>query len=104
MSIQIAGALLEGCVLSFLSREDAYGYRLTQSVKETLDISESTLYPVMRRLQTDNCLTAYDAPHNGRNRRYYSITEYGTKKLQECSSEWHTFKQKIDLYLGGAKA
>lgn len=101
MTIQIASALLEGCVLSFLSKEDAYGYKLTQSVKETLDISESTLYPVMRRLQTDKCLTAYDEPHNGRNRRYYQITEYGTQKLRECSLEWSAFKGKIDSYLGG---
>jgi PadR family transcriptional regulator PadR len=96
MAIQTAGILLDGCVLSLLAREDAYGYSLTQQVKNTLGVSESTLYPVMRRLQTDNCLTVYDKPHNGRNRRYYKITERGLEKFRECRDEWADFKQRID--------
>jgi PadR family transcriptional regulator PadR len=103
MAIQAAGELLDACVLSFISREDAYGYVLTQRVKETLDVSESTLYPVMRRLQTDGCLSVYDLPHNGRNRRYYKITERGVGRLRTRAGEWRLFKRKIDEILEGAE-
>jgi len=96
MAIQAAGVLLDGCVLSLLARADAYGYSLTQQVKSTLGVSESTLYPVMRRLQTDNCLTVYDMPHNGRNRRYYRITERGLERFRECCDEWADFKKRVD--------
>jgi PadR family transcriptional regulator PadR len=101
MAIQVNGTLLDACVLAMLAQGDAYGYSLTQSVKETLDVSESTLYPVMRRLQTDDCLTAYDAPHSGRNRRYYQITARGLDKYRACLEEWNIFKRNVDKILGG---
>jgi len=104
MAIQAAGVLLDGCVLALLAREDAYGYSLTQQVKSTLGVSESTLYPVMRRLQTDECLTVYDEPHNGRNRRYYRITARGRERRMECQAEWADFKKRVDAVLrGGAE-
>jgi len=101
MAIQVTGTLLDACVLALLADSDAYGYSLTQSVRDTLDVSESTLYPVMRRLQTDDCLTTYDEPHSGRNRRYYSITERGLQKYRACLEEWEMFKKRIDSILGG---
>jgi len=104
MAIQASGVLLDGCVLSLLAREDAYGYVLTQKVKSTLGVSESTLYPVMRRLQTDECLTVYDVPHNGRNRRYYRITERGMEKCRQHRFDWIDFKQRVDeILLGGGE-
>ena len=96
MAIQATGILLDGCVLSLLSNEDAYGYSLTQRVKAALQVSESTLYPVMRRLQTEGCLTVYDVPHNGRNRRYYQITPKGREKHQECMTKWKDFVMRIN--------
>ena len=96
MAIQATGVLLDGCVLSLLSAEDAYGYSLTQQMKSSLGVSESTLYPVMRRLQTDDCLTVYDKPHNGRNRRYYRITERGLERFKKCAEEWADFKARVD--------
>jgi len=99
MAIQATGILLDGCVLSLLSEEDAYGYSLTQRVKDVLGVSESTLYPVMRRLQTDDCLTVYDMPHNGRNRRYYRITDRGLERLRLCSEEWTDFKRRVNMIL-----
>ena len=103
MAIQITGTLLDSCVLALLVKEDAYGYSLTQKMKETLDVSESTLYPVMRRLQMDECLTTYDESYNGRNRRYYKITEKGESTLKVYLDEWKVFKQKVDSILGGSK-
>ena len=75
MLFSINTGLLDACVLAILSRGDEYGYRLTQEVKQVMDISESTLYPVLRRLMKSGWLTTYDQPIQGRNRRYYRITE-----------------------------
>jgi len=96
---QLGSALLDGCVLAVLAREDAYGYSLTQDIKQVIPVSESTLYPVLRRLQKDNMLTTYDQPHSGRNRRYYRITENGHKHLQDIQTSWTTFKGGVDLLL-----
>ena len=76
MSFPISAALLDAIVLSVVAQEPegTYGYKITQQVTHTLELSESTLYPVLRRLQKDQLLTVYDAPFNGRNRRYYKIT------------------------------
>ena len=99
MIFQLGSALLDACVLAQLNREDTYGYVLTQNVKEIVDISESTLYPVLRRLQKDNCLTTYDQPFQGRNRRYYAITDNGRHKLNFYLSEWEEYKNKLDNIL-----
>jgi len=101
MNFQVGAALLDACVLAILSREDAYGYVLTQNVKEILNVSESTLYPVLRRLQKENYLTAYDMPYDGRNRRYYQITDTGKEKLSEYSQQWDEYKGKVDKLLSG---
>ena len=101
MNFQVGAALLDACVLAILSREDAYGYVLTQNVKEILNVSESTLYPVLRRLQKENFLTAYDMPFDGRNRRYYQITDQGKEKLAEYLKEWSQYKEKVDRILSG---
>lgn len=103
MIFQLGSTLLDACVLAQLSREDTYGYVLTQNVKEIVNISESTLYPVLRRLQKDNCLRTYDQPFQGRNRRYYAITEEGNKLLQYYLSEWAIYKSKLDGILLGTK-
>lgn len=104
MVFQIGGALLDACMLAFLSQADTYGYKLTQSVKAELDVSESTLYPVMRRLQMEGCLTVHDVPYQGRNRRYYSITEQGRQRLDMYAGEWDIFKTKIDTILKGGQS
>lgn len=104
MVFGISTALLDSCVLAVLSKEDTYGYVLTQNIKEIIDISESTLYPVLRRLQKENLLTTYDMPYQGRNRRYYKITDSGNEKLKEYLNEWDEYKVKVDkILLGGKK-
>ena len=77
MVFQLGAPLLDACVLAVLTEGDAYGYTLTQQVKSVVDISESTLYPVLRRLEKDKCLETYDEPFQGRNRMYYKLTDEG---------------------------
>lgn len=102
MSFQLGSSLLDACVLAILAKEDAYGYSLTQQVREVMDISESTLYPVLRRLQKGEFLTTYDQPFQGRNRRYYQLTASGRSKYEELLEEWKDYKEKIDsVLLGG---
>lgn len=103
MVFQIGAALLDACVLSVLEREDLYGYVLTQNVKEVVDISESTLYPVLRRLQKEAYLVTYDQPFSGRNRRYYQITDKGRNQLKCYREEWILYKSKIDKILTGGE-
>lgn len=99
MSFAMGTPLLDGCVLAILDQEDTYGYALTQRVKGVLDISESTLYPVLRRLQKEGCLTVYDQPYQGRNRRYYAITHAGKRRLAEARREWRMFRDSVESLL-----
>ena len=103
MLFSVGAALLDACVLSALRDEDAYGYVLTQSLKERIEISESTLYPVLRRLQKDEFLSTYDVPWQGRNRRYYAITDKGRDMALDYKEAWTDFRSRVDgLILGGA--
>ena len=99
MTFQLTAPLLDACVLGIVATKDAYGYTLTQSVREIVDISESTLYPVLRRLQKEGLLTTYDSPYQGRNRRYYAITDKGRETLAFYKEEWCDYKDKIDKLL-----
>lgn len=103
MGFKIESALLEACVLSVLSKGDTYGYVLTQSMKQVLDISESTLYPVLRRLQKNEYLRTYDQPYQGRNRRYYSVTDKGKEQFEIYKKEWKEYKAQIDSLLSGGE-
>ena len=99
MTFAMGTPLLDGCVLAILDQEDTYGYALTQRVKGVLDISESTLYPVLRRLQKEGCLKVYDQPYQGRNRRYYAITHAGKRRLAEARREWQMFRDSVESLL-----
>ena len=101
MAIQIPTRLLDGAVLAFLKQDDLYGYALTQNVQKVFDISESTIYPVLRRLKKNNYLTTYDEPYQGRNRRYYHITDDGIELLQTIQDEWQGFSTNVNQVLGG---
>lgn len=89
-------------MLSVVSQQDTYGYKITQDVRNVVDVSESTLYPVLRRLQKEGCLAAYDQEYAGRNRRYYTITPEGSARLEAAREEWTLYSQKIqNLLFGG---
>lgn len=95
MTFQVSSGILDACVLSLVSHEDTYGYRITQEIKERLGISESTLYPVLRRLQKEELLDIYDREVGGRNRRYYHITVKGLEKYDYYQKEWRLFSKNI---------
>lgn len=101
MIFNTGAALLDAIVLAVVSREQqgTYGYRITQDVREVIDISESTLYPVLRRLLKEDCLETYDLAIDGRNRRYYRITESGRLQLGLYRGEWNSYSQKISQIL-----
>lgn len=103
MSFSIGASLLDAIVLAVVSRETegTYGYKITQDIRHAIDISESTLYPVLRRLQKDACLEVYDRETAGRNRRYYRITDRGKTKLSQYKEEWKEYSKKIDTVFEG---
>ena len=88
MDIQLKRGLLELCVLAAIKNEESYGYQIIKDVKPFVEISESTLYPILRRLEASELLTVRSAEHNGRLRKYYKITAAGRTRLAEFASEW----------------
>ena len=88
MDIQLKRGLLDICVLSAIKGEDSYGYQIIKDIKPFVEISESTLYPILRRLEAANLLTVRTAEHNGRLRKYYHITDLGLKRIEDFKCEW----------------
>lgn len=106
MIFNTGAALLDAIVLAVVSKEaeGTYGYKITQDVRQVLSVSESTLYPVLRRLQKDDCLEVYDREFGGRNRRYYKLTDRGAAQLELYKSEWKSYSSKIsNMFEGGEK-
>ena len=103
MVFNTGAALLDAIVLAFVSKDEegTYGYKITQDVRKAIDVSESTLYPVLRRLQKDDCLEVYDRECAGRNRRYYKITAAGEAQLSLYRSEWLEYSRKITAMFAG---
>ena len=95
MDIQMKRGLLDVCVLSAIKNEESYGYRIIKDIKPYLDISESTLYPILRRLEAAELLTVRTAEHDGRLRKYYKITKQGLKRIEDFQEEW---KEVMSIY------
>ena len=95
MDIQLKRGLLDVCVLAAIKNEDSYGYQIIKDMKPFVELSESTLYPILRRLETANLLTVYAVEHNGRLRKYYHITELGIKRIGDFKEEW---KEILAIY------
>ena len=87
MDIQLKRGLLDVCVLAAIKGEDSYGYKIIKDIQPYLTISESTLYPILRRLEAADMLTVYSVEHNGRLRKYYRINEKGRERLNEFRTE-----------------
>ena len=88
MDIQLKRGLLDVCVLAAIKDEDSYGYKIIKDMKPYIELSESTLYTILKRLETADMLTVRSAEHNGRLRKYYHITKAGIKRIEEFKSEW----------------
>ncbi len=95
MDIQLKRGLLDVCVLAAIKKEDSYGYQIIKDMKPYVEISESTLYPILRRLETANLLTVRAAEHSGRLRKYYHITPMGLKRIEDFKEEW---KEIMSIY------
>ena len=88
MDIQLKRGLLEVCVRAAIRSEDSYGYQIIKDMKPYVELSESTLYPILRRLEAAELLTVRTAEHNGRLRKYYHITQAGLDRLESFKAEW----------------
>lgn len=89
MDIQLKRGLLDICVLAAIKNKDSYGYQIIKDIKPYMEISESTLYPILRRLEEANLLSVRTAEHNGRLRKYYRITKDGLKRIKDFKKEWN---------------
>lgn len=95
MDIQLKRGLLDICVLASIKTKESYGYKIIKDIKPYVEISESTLYPILRRLEIQELLTVKSVEHNGRLRKYYYITESGKRRLETFKEEW---KEVISIY------
>ena len=89
MDIQLKRGLLDVCVLAAIKQEDSYGYKINKDMKPYVELSDSTQYPILRRLEAAQLLSVHSAEHNGRLRKYYHITEQGQKRLEDFKAEWN---------------
>lgn len=88
MDIRLKRGLLDVCVLAAIKNEDSYGYKIIKDMKPYLELSESTLYTILKRLETAEMLTVRTSEHGGRLRKYYHITKAGLRRLEEFKEEW----------------
>ena len=95
MDIQMKRGMLDACVLAAIQDGESYGYQMLKDMKPYVELSESTLYPILRRLETARCLTVRTAEHNGRLRKYYAITPQGLGRLEDFKREW---KELLSIY------
>lgn len=95
MDIQLKRGLLDVCVLAAIKDQESYGYQIIKDMKPFVELSESTLYPILRRLENAKLLTVRSAPHNGRLRKYYRITPLGLERIEDFKQEW---KELLAIY------
>ncbi len=95
MDIQLKRGMLDVCVLAAIKNEESYGYKIIKDVKPCIELSESTLYTILKRLEGAKMITVRSAEHNGRLRKYYSITRVGLDRIEEFQKEW---KEMISIY------
>ena len=101
MDIQLKKGLLEFCVLTVLRKSDSYGYQIVKDVSDCIEISESTLYPILKRLESNAYLETYSVEHNSRLRKYYRITEKGKNHINEFLNDWQQVMSIYHFIKGG---
>lgn len=102
MYYPVSSILIEFLVLSILEKRDSYGYEVSQTVKIATDIKESTLYPILKKLQQAGFVTTYTQEYQGRKRKYYAISDIGKKQIRFLEQEWLTYKNTIDGIIEGS--
>ena len=95
MDIQLKRGLLDVCVLAAIKDEDSYGYKIIKDMKPYMELSESTLYTILKRLEAGGMLTVHTTEHGGRLRKYYHITDAGLKRIWDFQEEW---KEILSIY------
>ena len=104
MDVQLKRGLLDICVLASIQNEDSYGYQMIKDMSPYVEISESTLYPILRRLEEAGCLTVRSMEHNGRLRKYYHITDAGHARINEFLNDWQSILSIYEYIEKGGKA
>ena len=103
MDIQMKRGTLDVCVLASLLGGDSYGYKIIQSLDGIIDISESTLYPILKRLEAGECLSSYTVEHNGRLRRFYRITSKGRDRIRDYLLDFRELQKVYEFIAGEVK-
>jgi transcriptional regulator, padR family len=101
MYFPTSSILIEFLILAIIDREDSYGYEISQTIKLAANIKESTLYPILKKLEKAGYMTTYSQEYQGRKRKYYSITQEGKNQLQFLNEEWLTYKETLDGIVEG---
>ena len=101
MYFPTSSILIEFLILAIIDREDSYGYEISQTIKLAANIKESTLYPILKKLEKAGYMTTYSQEYQGRKRKYYSITQEGKNQLQFLNEEWLTYKETLDGLVEG---
>ena len=100
MDTQLKRGILEVCVLKALQKEDSYGYRIIKDLSPAVTLSESTLYPILKRMEQSGCITEDSVAHNGRLRKYYQLTPQGQKRIDDFLIEWEEVRRAYDFIRG----
>ncbi|MBQ4578421.1 MAG: PadR family transcriptional regulator [Clostridia bacterium] len=100
MDIQLKRGILEICVLKALERQDSYGYQIIKDLSPSVTLSESTLYPILKRMQAAGCIAEYSVAHNGRLRKYYHLTPVGKQRIQAFLTEWEEVRRAYEYIRG----
>lgn len=100
MDAQLKRGLLDVCVLAAIKREDSYGYKIIKDISPYIEISESTLYPILKRLEVSDCIVVYTVEYNSRLRKYYRITQSGIDKISDFLTDWESVMKTYDFIKG----
>lgn len=103
MDAQLKRGLMEICVLAATQGKDTYGYQIIKDISPKLEMTESTLYPILKRLETGNFLSVYNVEHNGRLRKYYRITDAGKLRINDFVREWDEVVSLYEFIKSGAE-
>ncbi len=100
MDTQLKRGILEVCVLKALEKEDSYGYKIIKDLSPAVTLSESTLYPILKRMEQSGCISEYSQPHNGRLRKYYRLLPSGRARIGAFLMEWEGVQRAYDYIRG----